>query len=159
MRLKLVLAAAFFTAIAPVQAHEFQVGSIFIDHPWSRPTAASAPVASGYVKLKNMGKESDRLIGIESPIAKSAEVHKSVIEDGVAKMRPQGAVEVGPGDIVDFGAAKLHIMFMGPQRQLKFNDKFPATLVFEKAGRVEVEFVVQQTPGDAQSTDHSVHKQ
>lgn len=158
MKSTIAFAALLFAIVAPVQAHEFQAGSIFVDHPWSRPTPTGAAVASGYVKLKNVGTDDDRLLSVESTIAKSAEVHKTVIEDGVAKMRAQDEVKVRPGEVVDFAAERLHVMFIEPMRQLKFNDRFPATLVFEKAGRVDVEFVVQQTPGDATSTDHSGHK-
>lgn len=145
------------TAVTPVSAHDFMVGSIEINHPWSRPTPLSAPVASGYVKLTNTGKEADRLVQVTSPISERAEIHRSIVEDGVASMRPANDLSIEPGATVDFQADKLHIMFIKLGRQLKDGGKFPATLVFEKAGPVDVEFVIQKKAGEAPTEDHSGH--
>ncbi|MBX3576369.1 MAG: copper chaperone PCu(A)C [Rhizobiaceae bacterium] len=138
-------------------AHEFSVGSIEIVHPWSRVTPPAAPVASGYVKLTNSGTEADRLVEVIAAMAERAEFHRSTVEDGIAQMRPvETGVVIEPGQTVDFEAEKLHIMFISPKATLKDGEKFPATLVFEKAGRVDVEFAVQRKPAEA-SESHSGH--
>lgn len=149
--------AVLLAVAAPSLAHEFKVGSIEIGHPWSRPTPPSAPVASGYMKLTNMGAEVDRLTAISSPIAERAEIHRSLVTDGVASMRPVEALTVEPGATVDFEAEKLHVMFIAPDRQLKEGERFPATLVFEKAGAVPVEFVVQRRVAEPAASDHYGH--
>ena len=64
---------------------------------------------------------------------------------------------VNIGQTVDFEAERLHIMFIKPNVQLKDKDKFPATLVFEKAGRVDVEFMVQRKASAPAPEDHSGH--
>ncbi|SMH26137.1 copper chaperone PCu(A)C [Mesorhizobium australicum] len=152
-----VALAAFIALVGPAPAHDFEVGQIEIDHPWSRPTPPSAPVAGGYMKLVNTGTETDRLIEVTSPIAERAEIHRSVVENGVASMRPVEGLAVEPGATVDFEAEKLHIMFIKPNRQLKDGEKFPATLVFEKAGSVDVEFMVQMRASKPAAEDHSGH--
>ncbi|MER8550803.1 copper chaperone PCu(A)C [Mesorhizobium sp. M0976] len=150
--------AAFITLIGAASAHDFMVGPIEINHLWSRPTPPSAPVASGYMTLTNSGSEADRLVRVMSPIAERAEIHRSLVENGVASMRPiEGGLAVEPGATVDFEVEKLHIMFIGPDRQLKDGEKFPATLVFENAGAIEVDFVVQRKTGVAATEDHSGH--
>ena len=148
---------AFVALAGPASAHDFKVGMIEINHPWSRPTPPSAPVAGGYMILKNGGPDSDRLMQVTSPIAARAEIHRSVVENGVASMRPVAGLALEPGATVDFEAEKLHIMFIGPKQQLQDGDKFPATLVFEKAGTVDVEFVVQRKASEAAAEDHSGH--
>lgn len=149
--------AAFIALASPAAAHDFTVGTIEIGHPWSRPTPPSAPVASGYMTLTNSGAEADRLVEISSPLSERAEIHRSTIEDGVASMRPVEELPLEPEATVDFAAEKLHVMFIGPERQLKDGERFPATLVFEKAGPVEVEFVVQRRTGETAPEDHSGH--
>lgn len=131
------------------QAQEVMAGSIAISQPWSRPTPPKAPVASGYMKLTNTGAEADSLLSISSPVAKRAEIHRSVVENGIASMRPAGAIVIEPGKTVDFEQEKLHIMFMEPTQMLKDGEKFSATLVFDKAGPVDVEFSVQRKPPSA----------
>lgn len=150
--------AAILVVVGPAMAHEFKAGSIEVGHPWSRPTPPSAPVASGYLKLTNTGTEADRLIQVESSFSARAEIHRSVVEEGVAKMRQaEDGIIIESGAIVDFEAERLHIMFIDPTRQLKDKESFPATLVFEKAGRVDVEFAVQRKAGEAAPEDHSGH--
>lgn len=107
--------------------------------------------------LKNGGPDTDRLMQVTSPIAERAEIHRSVVENGVATMRPVDGLALEPDAAVDFQAEKLHIMFIGPKQQLQDGDKFPATLVFEKAGAVDVVFVVQRKASEPAAEDHSGH--
>ena len=157
MSFRTVALTALLALSSPALAHDFSAGAIKVGHPWSRPTPAAAPVASGYVTLENTGKSADRLISATSPIASKVEFHRSVVEDGIAKMRPLENVVVEAGAKVDFEADRLHLMFMEPAQQLKDGDRFPATLVFEKAGSVSVEFVVQRKPAKAPEADHTGH--
>ncbi len=59
---------AFAVSISPAAGHDFQVGSITINHPWSRATPPVAPVAGGYLTLTNDGEAADRLVSISSPL-------------------------------------------------------------------------------------------
>lgn len=157
LRTTLAAFAAFITFATPSIAHDFRAGDIEVGHPWSRPTPPAAKVAGGYVKVTNTGSEPDRLVSVSSPIADRAEIHRSVIENGVASMRPLEGVTVEPGDTVDFEAERLHFMFIEPDRQLRDGDRFPATLAFENAGRIDVEFMVQMRASAPAAEDHSGH--
>jgi copper(I)-binding protein len=71
------------------------------------------------------------------------------MEDGVAKMRPiKGGLEIKPGDTVEFKPGSLHIMFVGLKKPLATGDRINATLVFEKAGTVSVEYEVRAMGGE-----------
>ncbi|TIV50894.1 MAG: copper chaperone PCu(A)C, partial [Mesorhizobium sp.] len=51
-----------------------------------------------------------------------------------------------------------HLMFTGLKRQPKQGEKFPATLTFEKAGSVKVEFAVEgmgETGNGDMDMDHA----
>lgn len=157
LKTSLAALAAFIAFVTPSIAHDYTAGNIQVVHPWSRPTPPSAKVGGGYVKLTNAGSEPDRLIAITSPIASRVEIHRSVVEHGVASMRPVGGVTIEPGATVSFEAEHLHFMFIEPNRQLRDGDRFPATLVFERAGRVDVEFIVQMRAFTPAAEDHSGH--
>jgi len=157
LRTTLAALAALITFATPSMAHDYKTGDIEVGHPWSRPTPPAAKVAGGYVTLTNTGSQSDRLISVTSPIASRAEIHRSVVENGVASMRPLEGVTVEPGDTVDFEAERLHFMFIEPDRQLRDGDRFPATLVFENAGSIDVEFMVQMRASEPAAEDHSGH--
>ena len=157
VKITIATLGAFISVVSPLIAHDFKVGDIEIDHPWSRPTPPAARVAGGYVTLTNTGAESDRLIEVTSPIANRVEIHRSVIENGVASMRPIDGIELEPGTNVDFETERLHFMFIEPDRPLRDGDRFPATLVFERAGGVDVQFMVQMRASAPATEAHSEH--
>ena len=153
-----IVAAMVFAG--PAIAADFSIGSISIEHPWSRPTPPGATVASGYVTLTNTGSVADRLIDIRTNAAEDAEIHRSLVVDGVASMRPvEGGPIIEAGSTLNFEAAKLHIMFIKPQAALKDGEHFLATLVFEQAGAVDVEFAIQRNrkPDAVVAPDHTSH--
>lgn len=128
----------------PTLAHDYKLGPLAINHPWSRATPGGSKTGSGYLRVANTGAESDRLTGGSSPLAERITVHASSTDNGVARMRPVvGGLELTPGQTVELkpGGA-YHLMFEGLRAPLKANDKVPATLTFEKAGSVEVVFGV-----------------
>jgi copper(I)-binding protein len=63
---------------------------------------------------------------------------------GVMKMHelPNG-LEVTPGHSVELKPGSYHIMMIDLKKGLKEGDKVKGTLVFEKAGKVEVEYTVR----------------
>ncbi len=124
-------------------AGDYHAGSLDISNPWSRATPKGAPVAAGYLTIKNTGTTADRLIGGSSDVAPKFEVHEMSMDNGVMKMRPiKGGLEIKPGDTVALSPQGNHIMFVGLKKQLKQGDRIKATLDFEKAGKVEVDFDV-----------------
>ncbi|MHA6644857.1 copper chaperone PCu(A)C [Mesorhizobium sp. A623] len=138
-----VLALLFASAHA-VFAHEFKVGDLEIDHPWSRETPNGARVAGGYFTVKNTGSSADRLIAITSEISAKAEIHQMTVSDGVMTMRQvEGGLEIPAGGSVALDTGGYHLMFIDLKRQPKKGESFPATLTFEKAGSVTVEFAVE----------------
>lgn len=116
--------------------------------------------AAGYMIVTNMGDEADALIGAESDFPRT-EVHLSSMNaDGVATMRQQMRVEIPAGQDVVFEKGGLHIMFMGVSEPTKLGDIIPTTLIFEKAGRVEMEFIVLNRGAAAPAEhdhDHDSH--
>lgn len=138
--------AAMALAMGTAHAHEYTVGSLKIGHPWARATPKGAAVAGGYLTITNTGKEPDRLIGGTAAFAGRFEIHEMSHDGGVMKMRelPKG-LEIKPGQTVEFKPGSFHVMFMDLKQPL-VKDQTPrpkGTLVFEKAGTVEVEYAIE----------------
>jgi len=139
-----VFAAAFGLAVTAASAGDYKAGSLDISNPWSRATPKGSSVAAGYVKITNSGSAPDRLIGGSADVASKFEVHEMRMENGVAKMRPvTGGLEIKPGETVELKPGSFHIMFVGLKKPLSAGDQFKATLVFEKAGTVNVDYDVR----------------
>jgi copper(I)-binding protein len=137
--------AALAVAIVPfARAAEFKAGSLVIDSPWIRATPGGAKVAGGYMTINNRGAAPDRLIGGSFPRATRFEVHEMRMEGTVMRMRqlPNG-LEIKPQQAVKLAPGGYHVMFMGLKQPLKQGEKIKGQLVFEKAGTVDIEYVVE----------------
>jgi periplasmic copper chaperone A len=134
----------------------FKIGALVIDAPWMRATPGGAKVAGGYLKVTNTGKEADRLIGGSLPIAKRVEVHEMAVAGKVMKMRHlSDGLEIKPGETVELKPGGNHLMFLELSTGLKAGEPVKGTLVFQKAGTLEVEFSV--APIGAQSNTGGGH--
>ncbi len=70
-----LLAVVLAFAAGAASAHDYKVGSLEIQHPWSRATPKGATVAGGYLKIVNKGTTPDRLIGGSIAAAPKFEIH------------------------------------------------------------------------------------
>ena len=143
--MKPVLLAALLAAAAlPAAARDYTLGPIEIGHPWSRATPPTAPAAGGFLTLLNKGGAPDRLLAVQSPAAGRVEIHEMKMDGSVMRMREldKGLV-LTPGEKVELKPGGYHVMFMELKAPFQKDQKVPATLVFEKAGRIDVEFQVE----------------
>ena len=149
MSLKAALIAAAMALAAPaVSAQEYKAGAIEIGHPWARATPRGASVAAGYLKLTNTGTTPDRLIGMSVAVSDRVEVHEMATVEGVMKMRPvKDGLEIEPGQSVELKPGGLHLMMLDLKQQLQQGQRVKGTLVFEKAGKVDIEFAVEGIGG------------
>jgi periplasmic copper chaperone A len=139
-----ILAVALvLIVVGAATAHEFSSKDITISHPWARATPGGISVGGAYFEIKAAPGNGDRLISARSTIAGSVEVHRSSIENGVAKMRHIDALAIKGGESVVLKPGGYHMMLMDLKRPLKEGDTLKFTLSFEKAGDIEVEATVE----------------
>jgi copper(I)-binding protein len=144
MRFRSIFVALMLGAfVSAAQAHDYNIGSLHIDHPWSRAVPSGAKVAAGYMTIENKGTTPDRLIAVSSDIAGKTQIHEMTMDGGVMKMRPvEKGIEIAPGQTVKLAPNGYHVMLMDLKQPPKEGESFSGTLVFEKAGKVDVKFVV-----------------
>lgn len=131
---------------SPAAAHQYKAGDLAIGHPWSRPAAAGMN-AAGYLTVTNSGSKPDVLLKVETAAAEKVEIHQGSMAGGVMSMKalPNG-MPIPAGGTATFAPKGNHLMIIRLKVAQKDGDKVPATLVFQRAGRVDVEFAVQATP-------------
>jgi copper(I)-binding protein len=143
MKTSILSACLLALATTIAAAQEFKAGSIEIDNPWSRATPKGAKVAAGYLTIRNNGTDPDRLVRVTSPAAGKLEIHEVSMDQGVMKMRPlPGGLEIKPGETVELKPSSFHLMMFDLKQPFENGKPFKASLNFEKAGPVEVEFKV-----------------
>ena len=136
--------------------HEYQAGSLKIEHPWSRATATGASVGGAFMVISNSGK-ADALVGGSSPVAERVELHSSSMEGGVMKMRQLQRIELPAGATVRLAPGALHIMLIGLKQPLVEGSKVPLTLRFTGAGEQKVELKVEAMGAQAKDMGHAGH--
>jgi copper(I)-binding protein len=116
--------------------------SVKVLNAWSRATPPGASVGVAYFEIVNSGA-ADALTGIESPVAERVEMHSVSMNGAVMQMRPVASVQVPAGARISFKPGGLHAMLIDLKQPLQQDQRFALTLLFEHAGRVRVEVLVQ----------------
>jgi periplasmic copper chaperone A len=137
-----LLTAGAALIAAPVWARDLYWGTLAMTTVWAPPTAAGATTAKVYMIIENRGSDTERLLSVRSPVARTA----SFIEDG----GPSGVieriayVEVRPRRPVTFRPGRIHVQLDGLTQPLVKGKSFPLTLVFAFAGPLEVQVDVDE---------------
>jgi periplasmic copper chaperone A len=153
MKLHAIAFTILLAAAVGGNAQAAQAGQINIDQARARPTVNGQASGAAYVRIENKGKAADKLLSVSSPVAQSVEIHTMAMEGNLMKMREVSEVDVRAQSIIDMQpGAGYHIMLMGLRQPLKAGDKFPLTLVFEKAGKAEVNVEVGAAGSSGTST-------
>ena len=76
--------------------------------------AAQAPMAAGYLDISNRSGAPVRITRVSSPEYESVEIHETVVEDDIARMRRIPALEIENGETVVFERGGKHLMLMNP---------------------------------------------
>jgi copper(I)-binding protein len=138
----IVLAAVAGLAPPPAVAADFAARNLKIGHPWTRPAGQGAN-AAGYLTIASTGPAGDVLIGVETPVAK-ASLHRSAMQGAMSTMRAMDqGLAIPARQTVALAPGGDHIMLAGLSRPLVVGQKIPATLVFQRAGRVKIEISVE----------------
>ena len=125
---------------AASSAHEIFAKDLEIRHPYTRESAETlASEVAVYMVIRNSGAQADRLIAVRSPFARLGELVKNAppnsTNDGI-ELPPHSETTVGPNG--------TYLLLRDMTEPLIGYQYFPATLVFEKAGAVEIEIYVEE---------------
>ncbi len=142
MKRRNVMLAALYLALPLASNARGADGNLTISDAFLRASTAMAKAGGGFMRIVNSGG-ADRLLAVKSDISEKAELHTSVMEDGVMKMRAVAAIDIPAGGTAELMPGGFHIMFTGLKDQLKEGTTVSVTLVFEKAGELKLEMPVK----------------
>jgi copper(I)-binding protein len=124
-------------------AEAFVLGDLTINDTIATETPVTANAGAGYLTITNAGTTDAKLIKIDAAFARVM-IHDMVIENEIAKMTHMDSLTIPAGESVTFAPGGMHVMFMGLNGDpFEVGEEIPATLVFEKAGQIDVVFTVK----------------
>lgn len=161
MSLSLLRRCALFLLLAAGTLHA-QDKTIMVGKVVARATVGKMPNGAAFVQLENRGSD-DALLSASSPAANKVEIHTMSMEGDVMKMRALEQLELKAGQKLEMKPGNgPHLMLMGLKKPLTAGDKFPLTLNFRKAGKLETtvevaEMAMPKKDGDDMHEHHHHH--
>ena len=105
-------------------------------------------ISNPHFAVRNIGPTPDRLVAIESPAAGRVEIHALGAENGIASM-PEltDGLPVPAGVEATLSPGSNHVIFVDLKTPFRTGEAMPATLIFDRTGRVPVTFTVEPIGG------------
>jgi copper(I)-binding protein len=151
--LQRVFAAVFMglMMLSPAMASDLMFGSLQF-----RATVGSMPSSAAYLSITNHGAMDDRLLAVESSLARKTELHTMEVTNGVMKMRQiDGGIAIPAGKTIELAPGGFHVMLIGLKAPLNGGQNYQITLVFEKAGKVELTGLAKRPADVKMPSSHS----
>lgn len=128
-----------------------------LDATVDRP--ANPAQASLRFVIDNGTATDDELVGVSSPVAGSASVHRSEVDDrGVASMEDVASLPIPARSKVTFAPGGLHVMLEALAEPLEVDQTFDVELTFAEAGTRTVQVrVVEPGSAPADEMEHDDH--
>ena len=141
--------AVLFVGLSVTQGAE---PSIQVEDAWARqaPMMPSTGHMHGdtgtgavYVTLRNTGPTPDALVGASSEAAEVVELHETIRDGEVMRMRPVGKLTLPAGARLEMKPGGLHFMLINLKRALRPGERVPITLAFEHGASLALEVPVR----------------
>ena len=115
-----IAAAACVAAMASASAQ------VNVTAPWVRATVPAQKTTGAYMHL--VSAKGARLVGVSTPAATRAELHKMDMQGDMMTMRQVDGIDLPPGKAVNLASGTYHIMLVGLKRRLKEGETLELTL-------------------------------
>jgi periplasmic copper chaperone A len=108
---------------------------VMVTDAWIREAPPGATAMAGYMLVFNPTKHTLALTHVTSPAFEEVQMHVSLVEDGLSKMKEVPGFTIPPGGRLLFKPGGNHLMLLNPKRPLKTGDIVPLVLSFGPGGK------------------------
>jgi copper(I)-binding protein len=153
-----LFAAMVWAATVPSGQAAEQRTPIEVAGAYLRAVPPGQTETAAYLTLRNQGTRPVALIAASSPAASATELHATVKENGLMKMRPVARIEIPAGGEARLEPGGHHIMLIGLREPLVAGKTVELELRFDDGTVRRVQAPVRATTptasGAGQSPDH-----
>ena len=137
-------ALALICGVPSAFGHDYEIGALRIGHPYAGATLPGGKNGAAYLSVTNTGQTASRLTSASTTAAKQTELHESIVEGGIARMRPvERPLVIEAGATLKLEPRSHHLMLIGLTNPLVAGQRVKLVLSFEPEGDVEVELAIQ----------------
>ena len=144
-----LLLALLFTAATVAD----ETGLVVRD-AWVREAPPGASVLAGYLQLENRGPERLVLDTLSSHDFGRIELHRTLVEEGVARMQPVGQLGIAAGESVSLEPGGMHLMLFNPGRPLQAGDRVKFSILLANGASHAFEATVRRGAADEAHQHH-----
>jgi len=155
MQINLRIPAAIVLLLLSFLSTVMAGAAVDVETPWVREAPPASTVLAAYMVLKNTADTPRTITRIDSPDFRDAQIHRTVVEDGVAKMLPVEQLQLPASGSVTLEPGGLHLMLFDPQRPLRDGDSIILIIHASDGDSITVHApVVRKTGGHEHSHHH-----
>lgn len=133
-----------------------QAAEVTVSDAWARATAPGQDSAAIQCVLNS--SQDARLIGISSPVAGGAELHRMMQMNGMMMMHAVESLNLKAGKSLNLSAEGYHLMLLNLKQGLKAGEAVPFTLIVQFADKhkekIEARAEVRPLTSSAQEHHH-----
>ena len=131
-------------------------GRLEVTNAWIPQAPPGASAMAGYFDLKNTGDQPIGVVSVKSDRFGEVSLHQTVVEDGMARMRPLKDVVVEPGKTFTFAPGGNHLMLMDPVSAVAPGEKIAIDIELSNGSMLHTDFEVRAA-GEAAGDAHEHH--
>ncbi len=134
-----------------------KAGTLVVRDAFARATPDGVDIAAAYMKIENSGDQADTLLSVTFANAGATEIHQTLKDGDVSRMRavPEGIVIPGKSPVT-LEPGGLHVMLRNLRAPLREGERVDAVLQFRNGGAVPVRFEVRDA-GASANGGHNHH--
>ncbi|MDI2595162.1 copper chaperone PCu(A)C [Pseudomonas sp. N3-W] len=125
-----------------------------VDDAWVRATVAGQQATGAFMTLT--ASSDSKLLSVQSPVAKTVQIHQSSMKNDVMSMQPVDSVALPAGKAVTLDPHGYHVMLIDLSAQVKEGTTVPLTLTVENAKGEKESIEVQAQVRALNMADHKM---
>jgi copper(I)-binding protein len=145
LRTPAILAACL--ALCALALRAWAAPPLSVSDAWIRATPGAA-VAAAYLTLHNSGNVPVTVTGVRSSVAGMAMIHQTQLIGTQSTMRARAALEIAPGETLQFAPGGLHVMLQELAHPLQPGEDVPLLLLLKDGNTVSVVARVRALSGE-----------
>lgn len=119
---------------------------ISVENAWIPEAPPTVQGLAGYMEVENHSSHERVLVGAESPVFQSIQIHRTVVDKqlDIARMVRQTRVVIAAGQILRFESGGFHLMLLNPSKRLEAGQSIPVILQFANGSHHKVDFIIRK---------------
>jgi hypothetical protein len=132
-------------AMAHHDGDTFPVGEIVVSHAWTYETSGAGHAGKVYLTIQNNGADADRLLQASVDFAPTVVMQAQAVDgEGTLAVQNLSAIRIEPGQVLTLQPGAIWLELEGVQLAYTDGELFHMDLVFETAGAVEIDVLVEE---------------